>query len=125
MFASILTCWIRAPFEIAQKAFYADQKFPSEIRQGYRSIRHAFFSLLRDNPYSLLKNSYPTMLGTIVQTSMLFTLYDYLNETFAFPHDQLEMPRAPYKTLYIFISTITAAFFSYPFFGPVRYMIEH
>jgi len=32
MIASTLTCWIRGPLEIASKAFYADKKFPVEIR---------------------------------------------------------------------------------------------
>lgn len=41
--AGALTCWTRAPFEIAYKAFHADQKFPNELRRNYTSIRDAFW----------------------------------------------------------------------------------
>lgn len=79
---------------------------------------------MRKNPYLLFKNSYPTFLGTFVQTSFMFALYDYLNETFCFVHESLEMPRQPWKILFCGVSSILAMTFSYPFLGPVRDMIE-
>ena len=87
MMASVLSSIIRAPLEIAKKAFQADKKFPKEIRHGYSSIRSAFFRLAAQNPTYLFKNSYPTILGTIVQSSFMFTLYDYMNGITLFFHD--------------------------------------
>lgn len=74
--AALLTCWTRAPFEISYKAYYADQKFPQELRRNYTSIRHAFWSLLRRNPVLLFKNSYPTMWASFLETGFTFWMYD-------------------------------------------------
>lgn len=76
-FAALFTSWTRAPFEISRKAYFADQKFPAELRQGYTSIRGTFFSLLRKNPYFLIKNSYPTIWASFLETFFGFWIYDH------------------------------------------------
>ena len=54
---------MRAPLEIAYKAFKCDRKFPQELRRGYKSITDAFIKLAMKDPILLFKNSLPTNMG--------------------------------------------------------------
>ena len=77
MLAAFLTCWTYSPVLAAKAAFKGDQSFPPELRRGYRSIWHAFTSLLLKNPLMLWRNSLHIMLCSFIQTSFLFSIYNF------------------------------------------------
>lgn len=80
LLTAALTCWTRSPLLIAEKAFYADRKFPQEIRRNYSSIRGAFFNILGRNPWLLFRNSYPIIVGTFFETLIAFWTFDEIQD---------------------------------------------
>lgn len=78
--SALATAWIRAPFDIIQKAFLADWKFPAEIRTGYKSYTHTFISLLKKDPIIFFRNTMPAYLGCAMETFFAFTIFDFFRE---------------------------------------------
>ncbi len=78
--SSILTAWLRAPFDIVQKAYLADKKFPKEIQNGYSSYSRTFLALLRKDPIILFRNTLPTFMGSMVETFFVFSIFDFCRE---------------------------------------------
>ena len=91
------TSWILGPMEISRKAFLSDKTFPSELRKGYISALNAFTRMARANPYSLFKNTLPSVLCSFTQTTFLFGLFDYLYDLFSPMHREDVTSKGPVK----------------------------
>lgn len=77
---ALATFSFRVPFEIGHKAYMSDQKFPTELRRGYRSPYHAMFKLFMRDPIMLFRNGYPSMWASFYETFIGFYLYDELKD---------------------------------------------
>lgn len=124
MLTALLTCWTRAPLEIAEKAFYADQKFPKELRHNYGSIRGAFFGMARRNPWLLFKNSYPTVVGTFFETFVAFWSYDHIRDNSRFFVNELEFSSWPFMICNALASATFGLFFYNTYGYYMRNLVE-
>lgn len=123
--SSLVSCWVVAPFEIAQKAFQADLKYPPELRKNYRSSVNALLRLpFEEGPAFLFKNSIPTMAGTFVESLVLFFATDYFFDWSRFAHFESGIPFAPMKAASISMAVLLSALASYPFKVTARNVIE-
>jgi solute carrier family 25 oxoglutarate transporter 11 len=84
--SAIPVCWIGIPFEVARKAYYADQSWPHDLRKGYRSPLHALFKIpFSEGPLYLFKGGLPVYLGNLQFTAVTFFAYTWLkNKCFIF-----------------------------------------
>ena len=123
--ASLVTCWIVAPFEIAKKAYLADLKYPENLRRNYKSSIDALLKLpFQEGPAFLFKNSLPTMLGTFLETFGLFYFTDYFLDFARFLHFESGVPYSPSKAVAIGIGTFMSCILAFPFKKTARNMIE-
>jgi len=78
--------WVPIPFEVARKAYFADQTWPAELRKGYRSPLHALCTIpFTEGPLYLFKGGIPTYLGGGFFAGWTFFMYTWLkNKTFMF-----------------------------------------
>lgn len=124
-FAAALTCWTSVPFEIAKKAYYADQKFPAELRKNYKSITNALFRIpFEEGPAYLFRSALPTVVYNFVLTATLFGTYEFWLDFFNPLHVQMDHAQFPIKfastAFSVFLGTVAA----YPFNIPVRATAE-
>lgn len=121
---SLLTAWIRAPFEIANKFFLADKKFPRHLRYNFNHVGSALMHLVRNSPFCLFKNMLPTYCGVFVQTSFLFAFFDYLFDFFNMFYYQNGYPKFLIKAPVAGFAATMACVGAYPFHTVMRDMIE-
>ena len=125
LFASALTCWTSVPFEIARKAFYADQKFPADLRKNYSSISNALLRIPREEGLAyLFRNSLPTVAYNFMLTAMLFGTYEYCLDFFHPLHVEMRHEQFPIKVFSAGFSIFLATMAAYPFGTPVRVAAE-
>jgi hypothetical protein len=125
VFASAFTCWMSVPLEIANKAFNADQKYPKDLRKGYRSPMHAMTSLIRTEglPY-LFRNGLPTYVRNFLQTAIMFAFYDFFIDLLHSFHNDYDIPRLPVKMFAASVAIGISSLASYPYGTVVRDTIE-
>ena len=78
--SAFATAWIRAPFEVIQKAFLADRKFPLEMQNGYKSYSSTFLALLKKDPVIFFRNTMPCFLGCAMETFFSFVIFDFIRD---------------------------------------------
>lgn len=123
--ASLITCWVVAPLEIAKKAFMADQKFPENLRKNYKSSFDALIKLpFQEGPAFLFKNSLPTMMGTFLETFGMFYFTDYFLDFTNFLHFEAGAPYNLFKAGSIAAGTFISCIMCYPFKYTARNMVE-
>lgn len=123
--AALVSCWVVAPFEIANKAYWADLKYPVELRRNYKSPLNALWRLPVEEGFSFLfKNSLPTMAGAFVESLSLFFITDYLLDWSRFFHFENDMAYAPLKAASISIAILLSGLASFPFKYTARRIIE-
>ena len=125
MAAAIASCWVATPFEVAYKAFLADQKLPENLRKNYRNSFNALIRIpFEDGPAFLFKNSLPTMLGTALETFGLMYFSDYLLDWSRYLHIDYGLPWAPLKAISLGMGVFMAGILSYPYKFTARKIIE-
>ena len=123
--ASLATCWVVAPFEIAKKAVLADQKFPEHLQRKYTSTLNALLRLpFHEGPAFLFKNSLPTMAGTFMESVFLLYITDFFLDWSRFLHMENSVPFAPLKAMSISAGIFLAGVASYPLSQTSRNIIE-
>ena len=122
--AALFSCWIAGPLEVSKKAFFADKKFPVELRNGYTSVPNALFKMAKRDPFSLFKNSSPAVFGSFIQTGMMFVFFDYFYECVSPLFREEVMPKWLVKGFTISVTSFLAAMLSFPISVRTREMIE-
>jgi solute carrier family 25 (mitochondrial oxoglutarate transporter), member 11 len=98
--AAACTCWISVPFEVARKAYYADRTFPADLQKGYTSIFAALRRIpFEEGPYYFFRNSFPIMVKNYFQTSVLFLLFEFIQDKLSPIFRNGDCPRFPVKLL--------------------------
>lgn len=125
MLFSLLCCPFLAPVEATKAAFKADRTFPKEMRIGYKSLFDTFFKIAKENPMYFFKNSSFVMFASYIQTSFLFSIYEYNMELFLpVYHEEVGGSRAMVKTFSAGLASLGASMFSFPVMVTVRNVIE-
>jgi hypothetical protein len=123
--ASLLSCWVSAPFEIAKKAYLADQKYPEHLQRKYTSSLNALRRLpFEEGPAFLFKNSLPSMAGTFFESIFLFYFTDYFLDWSRFLHLEYSVPFTPMKALSIGAGIFLSGIVSHPMRKIARNIIE-
>lgn len=83
VFSSLVTSVIAPPLEVAERAYIGDKTFPEHLRYKFTSRFNALWRIALTQPYALYKNSGPSIAASFVQTSMAFSIFDYLLDLFS------------------------------------------
>ena len=124
MLAAALTSWIAVPLEISRTAYKADLSFPEHLRNGYTSSFNAFWRMLTKQPFALFKNGSPTMAASFVQTSFMFSLFDFNFDMFSLLFREFDVPFSMVKILVTYFASSMACAAGYPFHVTIKNMIE-
>lgn len=123
--ASLMTCWVVAPFQVAKKAFLADQKYPEHLQRKYTSSLNALLRLpFEEGPAFLFKNSLPTMAGAFFESVFLLYFTDFFFDWSRYLHMENDVPFTPLKALSISAGIFLAGVTSYPLSQTARNIIE-
>ena len=84
--AAVPTCWTGIPFEMANRAYYADKSWPLEMRRGYTSPINALLRIpFEEGPSYLFKGGLPIATFDFAFYSFFFAFYAWLkNKMFFF-----------------------------------------
>lgn len=122
--ALLTSVWI-APIAAAKAAFRADRTFPAELRFGYKGPLHALLCLARDNPLLLFRDTLPFVFGSYIQTSFLFSVFEFNMEYFSPIYaDSVGGSRNMLKLYAAGLAAFAASAFSYPVMVSVRNVIH-
>lgn len=122
--ASLSVAWVGIPFEVARKAYYADQTWPAELRKGYTSPLHALLKIpFTEGPLYLFKGGLPTFLGNLHFTGMTFIMYTWLKNKAFFLWVYNDLPYSWVKFWCMNLAFAWGSFFGYPFYF-LRQMME-
>lgn len=109
--------WAGIPFEVARKAYYADQSWPAELRKGYRSPLHALFKIpLTEGPLYLFKGGLPIYLGNSMFTSTTFYFYAWMKNKLFMLWLYNDINYNWVKFIIISISVTAGSLVGYPFY---------
>lgn len=115
-FSAFAVCWTGIPFEVARKAYYADQSWPTELRKGYRSPLHALVKIpLTEGPLFLFKGGLLTYIGTSVFTGWTFFMYTWLKNKLFFLWLYNDISYSWVKFINMNIAFFVGSGFGYPF----------
>lgn len=116
-FSAYAICWTGIPFDIARKAYFADQSWPAELRKGYRSPLHALAKIpFTEGPLYLWKGGLPTYLGNAQFTGSVFWAYTWLKNKAFFLWVYNDINYSWVKFNILNFSMACGAFFGYPFY---------
>mgnify|MGYP002147445175 CR=1 FL=1 len=114
--SAFFICWTSIPFEVARKAYFADQTWPTELRKGYRSPFHALMKIpFTEGPHYLFKGGLLTYIGNSIFTGWCFYFYTWLKNKLFFLWVYNDIP---YNMVKLFIMTFSFTMGSvagYPF----------
>lgn len=123
--SSLVSCWVVAPFEIANKAYWADLKYPAELRRNYKSPLNALLRLPFDEGFSFLfRNSLPTMAGAFAESLVLFFVTDYFLNWSQYLHFNGGISYPLMKAAAISAGIMASAIVSFPLKYTARRIIE-
>jgi solute carrier family 25 oxoglutarate transporter 11 len=118
-------CWTGIPFEVARKAYYADQSWPAELRKGYRSPLHALCKIpFSEGPHFLFKGGLPIYLGNANFTTWTFWTYTWLKNKLFFLWLYNDINYSWVKFWMMNISFFAGSLFGYPFYFLKQMMEE-
>ena len=124
MLASALTCWITPIFDVSVFAYLSDLTFPKHLRVGYTSSFDALKQNMLKDPYFFYRNSFPTMLGTFVQTGVMLGIFDTLFDFSKIFFINNDSSKEVCKFFCVSITTLITLFATYPFQVHLRDMVE-
>ena len=109
--------WCGIPFEVARKAYFADQTWPAELRKGYRSPLHALFKIpFKEGPLYLVKGGMPVYLGNSLLSGWAFYVYTWLKNKTFFLWIYNDIPYEFIKVFNISIAFAIGSVMGYPFY---------
>jgi solute carrier family 25 oxoglutarate transporter 11 len=114
-FGAYAVCWTSIPFEVARKAYFADQSWPENLRKGYRSPLHALFKIpIQEGPYFLFKGGLVTYMANAQFTSVCFWAYTWLKNKLFFTYLYNGINYNWVKFWSLNVSFAAGSIFSYP-----------
>lgn len=111
-------CWTGIPFEVARKAYFADQSWPAELRKGYRSPLHALVKIpFTEGPLYLFKGGLLPYLGHANFTTWCFFTYTWLKNHLYFMYLYNDFNYNWVKFWLLNASFVAGSIFGQPFYA--------
>jgi hypothetical protein len=115
--AALPTCWTAVPFEMANRAYYADKTWPLEYRRNYKSPLNALIRIpFEEGPSYLFKGTLPIVYRDLIFFSYLFSIYAWLKNKLFFFWVYNDFSYNHMKFLMLSFTWVSATFASYPAF---------
>jgi solute carrier family 25 oxoglutarate transporter 11 len=115
--SAFIICWTGIPFEVARKAYFADQTWPTELRKGYRSPLHALMKIpFVEGPLYLFKGGLLIYAGNSMFTSWCFFFYTWIKNKLFFLWVYNDIPYSWVKLFAMSFGFTAGSIVGYPFY---------
>jgi hypothetical protein len=85
LYAFIPTCYTGVPFEVANRAYYADKSWPIELRRGYKSPFNALIRIpFEEGSMYLFRGGFPIAMNQFLFWTTFCTVYTFHKDKYFF-----------------------------------------